>query len=156
MRGQIRLEIKVQGGIGPAAESPFHRRALRVGGPGVADGVGGRDDVEGDVCGTEGLVEGCCLLNSPNHRVMYQYSVIRVGWDWGELLESRPEGVQGEGEEITVPGSRQQWPSCWRYSTLPDLTWSRNAYTYPQPPVRRPRPVSASPPHDSSIAHAQL
>ncbi len=62
--GQVGLEVEVQVGVGAAAEGLFHRGAVGVGGPVVADGVGGRVEVEGDVGGAVGLVQSGHLWGS--------------------------------------------------------------------------------------------
>ena len=54
---EVGLEVEVQVGVGAAAEGLFHQGAVGVGGPVVADGVGGRVEVEADVGGFVGCVE---------------------------------------------------------------------------------------------------
>ncbi len=50
------MEVEVQVGVGASSQGLFHRGAVGVGGPVVADAVGGRVEVEGDVGWAVGLV----------------------------------------------------------------------------------------------------
>lgn len=67
VRGQVRLEVEVQVGVGASAQGLFHRRAVGVGGPVVADAVRGRVEVEGDVGWAVGLVQDCHLWVRSRH-----------------------------------------------------------------------------------------
>lgn len=49
--GEVGLEVEVQGLVVAAAEGALHRGRLGVGGPGVVDGPGRRDELEGDAGG---------------------------------------------------------------------------------------------------------
>ena len=61
--GEVGLEVDVEGFVVAAAEGLLHRGGGGVGGPGIVDGEGGGDEVEGDAGGAVEAVEDGDLGN---------------------------------------------------------------------------------------------
>ena len=85
------MEVDVQGVVGPLPQGGFHVRGGGVGGPVVADVVGG--GVEGEVYGVGGVgcVE-CGGLREKGVRKRWGLFVGVEGWKGGM------EGIEGGGE----------------------------------------------------------